>query len=353
MNKNIDWCKDTIPALYTLNKMIVARDGNIPVKTILFIGDEADINFVIEKEGDLLNGIRYKNVDINRNHIKIEVPPNLAKFDYGKFIRLLGFDDAKVLDSLDEARGNILQAAIKENINDTASKILFKHFENFDDNILHMEDLKCLIADIVVETPSSEPAFEKSEPDSTAKNTSLESDAILETDSIPVLESTPEENVDTNDVLSNVPEPEVDTNEDLPYQIKDVLSEEEQAFNKELLDGIREQYNETIKYIQELHNGSYQIILNTMKECNEKSKYNKQFTLLYLEISSDNKTKLYKKLYDLDNYTKAFNEKLIHQVVEIGCPYCGHRWKEDITFVPAGQQFIQCPNCSEERPFIK
>lgn len=185
----------------------------------------------------------------------------------------------------------------------------------------------------------------------------LENEPALEVNNVSISESvsTKTEVVTASDnCLSNVPEPEdAAVGQDLPYQIKDELTEEEQAHNKALLDEIRVKYNETIKYIQELHNGSYQIILNTMKECNERSKYDKQFTLLYMDISDNFKTELYKRLYDLDNYTKSFNEKLIHQVVELGCPYCGSRWKEDITFVPSGQQFIQCPNCSEERPYNK
>ncbi len=373
MSKNIDWCKDTIPALYTLNKMIVARKGNIPVKAVLFVGDKADIDFVVKKEGELLNGIRYKNVDVNKNHIVINIPSGIAKFNYSSFVALLRFDDVSVLDTLDNAISKALQDAIKTNTNAIASKVLFKHFENFDDNILHIEDLSCLDLDVVdnpiLKVNNTKPMAEPTKTNVNEVRVQASSIAApklediitetpaLEVNNVSISESVSAETeaVTTSDnSLSNVPEPE-DTavGQDLPYQIKDELTEEEQAHNKALLDEIRVKYNKTIKYIQELHNGSYQIILNTMKECNERSKYDKQFTLLYMDISDNFKTELYKRLYDLDNYTKSFNEKLIHQVVELGCPYCGSRWKEDITFVPSGQQFIQCPNCSEERPYNK
>lgn len=370
MSKNIDWCKDTIPALYTLNKMITARKGNIPVKAVLFVGDEADIDFVVKKEGELLNGIRYKNIDVNKNHIVINIPSGIAKFNYGNFIKLLGFDDVSVLDTLDDAISKALQGAIKTNANAIASKVLFKHFENFEDNILHIEDLDCLDLDVVEQTRTKDfleesvilkkrdnEARVQASPIAAPKHEDITETPALEVNNASTAESVSTETkaaTTSDNCLSNVPEPE-DTavGQDLPYQIKDELTEEEQTHNKALLDEIRVKYNETIKYIQELHNGSYQIILNTMKECNERSKYDKQFTLLYMDISDNFKTELYKRLYDLDNYTKSFNEKLIHQVVELGCPYCGSRWKEDITFVPSGQQFIQCPNCSEERPYNK
>ena len=54
---NLDWCKETIPELFTLNKMISARKGNIPVKVIYLAGEEKCVAFVIEQEQELFAGL--------------------------------------------------------------------------------------------------------------------------------------------------------------------------------------------------------------------------------------------------------------------------------------------------------
>lgn len=138
-----------------------------------------------------------------------------------------------------------------------------------------------------------------------------------------------------------------------PYKIKESLTDEEIEANNDLLQQIKQVYAETIKFIEDTCNASYRIILNKMQESLDTLKFDKQFCVIYMELSNDYSTELYKRLYQLDKVTEAFNEKVVHLVVNLGCPYCRNTWDEDITFAPSGPQFIRCPSCYTERPFEK
>ncbi len=163
----------------------------------------------------------------------------------------------------------------------------------------------------------------------------------------------PEPEVEEEPVAEEVPEPEETEAEQVSTNVKETLSEEEVENNKALLREIRDVYGDCIKFIEDTCNASYRIILNKMKECNSNHRYNTQFCPMYMEVSNNYKTELYKKLYILDQKTKEYNEKVVRQVIELGCWNCSHKWKEDITFIKPGPQYVKCPKCLTERPFEK
>ena len=412
----INWCEKKIIDLYAFNKMYTLRQGNVPIKTIKLIGEKEDIDHVIkmQKECECFEGIKYvTKTDPKEICIEIIIPEGINPvFDFSPFIYQLGFegifDSDKLLDKynlialLSEKDAKILEDAVVSNMLMAVNDTLMTHFMHFDDNLLHKEDFKWLkeyevegytVVNVVdkkkkkgdvieVEAVKSESILESVSSESISESVSdsnsisesvstsesiLESESISETEivseSISESEITsesvsetvsetpaPEKPAKKKDVLA--PEPE-EEEENEAQNVKDTLTEEEVARNNELLADIKAAYDECIQFITDTCNGSYRIILNKMQECNQTMKYNTQFCLMYLEISSDRKSELYHKLYDLDQKTKEYNEKLIHQVIKLGCWNCNHTWNEDITFAPAGPGKVKCPKCLAERPFNK
>ncbi len=137
------------------------------------------------------------------------------------------------------------------------------------------------------------------------------------------------------------------------YKIKEQLTDEEAAENEKLLAALSEKYQDVMNYIDETCNTRFRIIRNKMKECLDEKKFVHQFAPDYMEISDDYSSELYAKIYELDTMTVEFNKKVTHQIIDLGCPFCGHSWKEDVTFLDKGPQFIECPKCYSERGFEK
>lgn len=137
------------------------------------------------------------------------------------------------------------------------------------------------------------------------------------------------------------------------YITKDKLSDEEREMNSMLLEELRKVYTEAIRFIEESCNSQYRIILNKMQDALKNNIYKTQFCTLYLEMSDDRRTPLYHKLYEVDMATINFQKKVVHQIINMGCPFCGHTWDEEITFLESGPHFVKCPNCFSERGFEK
>lgn len=135
--------------------------------------------------------------------------------------------------------------------------------------------------------------------------------------------------------------------------VKESLTEEEIKKNNELLESLLGFYNEMQIFIESLKNAKWRSIQNKMRDVVNKKKFTIQWCPLYLEVSDDVSTELYAKLYDLDQKTEQFHQDVIHQVQHLGCPNCGKPWDEDITFLPSGIHFVECPYCFSERGFEK
>lgn len=135
--------------------------------------------------------------------------------------------------------------------------------------------------------------------------------------------------------------------------VKEKITKAEDEKNKKLLAELTSIYEETMQFIDDTCNSQFRIIRNRMEEALKNKKFRQIYTTMYLDISDDNSTELYKKLYDLDCATAKFYKELTSQVVEMGCAFCGKSWREDITFMEPGPHHIECPHCAAERGFEK
>lgn len=144
------------------------------------------------------------------------------------------------------------------------------------------------------------------------------------------------------------------TEENQPHwKQKSTLSATEDSQNHMMLERLKQQYEATLSYIESLHNGKWRTLAGRMKQALEKSKFDQQWCVLYMGISQDYSTELYARLYRLDEITEKFNNTIVHQIVKTGCPMCGHTWEEDVTFLPRGLHFLECPNCYQEKGYEK
>ena len=149
-----------------------------------------------------------------------------------------------------------------------------------------------------------------------------------------------------------VPKP-VEKKEKKVGTTKEIITIAEDEKNHKLLDEMTKIYQETMDFIDETCNTQFRIIRNKMEEALKNKKFRQQYCPMYLDITDDISTELYKRLYNLDLTTSKFYKELTSQVVEMGCAFCGKSWKEDITFMEPGPHFIQCPHCTNERPYEK
>lgn len=153
---------------------------------------------------------------------------------------------------------------------------------------------------------------------------------------------------------SDVPAPKKKTEiKEVTGTVKESLSDDECMQNEELLANIVKEYEDVMKYIDDLKNSKWRFLINKMRDVLEKRKFNLQWCPMYLEISDDLSDELYAKLYDLDDHTLKFNQRVIHQVIHLGCPTCGQSWDEDITFADPGIHDVECPYCYSGRRYEK
>lgn len=135
--------------------------------------------------------------------------------------------------------------------------------------------------------------------------------------------------------------------------IKEMITKEEDDRNYELLEALKSEYRAVHGYIYSLRNSKWKIIMNRMQDAIDSNDLSQQYCPMYLSISDDITTELYAKLYDLDGKTKQFQESIVRMIVPFGCPHCGKEWKEDVTFLPPGAHFIECPECRGTRGYEK
>ncbi len=150
-----------------------------------------------------------------------------------------------------------------------------------------------------------------------------------------------------------IPKPTVIEKKKQEYIVKEELTPEEEAANEKLLSDIRQLYEATIRFAEETCNSRYRIMINKMQDSVKTNIFKTQFCPMYLETSDDTSTELYKRLYDLDRATAAFQKNVVHQIYKIGCYQCNHNWIEDITFLEKKPHIIRCPECGAEYPFEK
>ena len=129
----------------------------------------------------------------------------------------------------------------------------------------------------------------------------------------------------------------------------DPLTDEEKAENVTLLNKLREAYEDCKNAVEDSCNSLFVPIKNVIKDSLEKNVFASQLCVMYLEVSQDTSTILYKKLYNTDKLTEEFNNNIHRQTLKMGCPGCGHQWYEDITFLENGVHEIRCPKCDMSR----
>lgn len=379
-----------IERLDALNKMLTARNGIVPFDVVFLTGSTRDIARAISMESGIIGEYVKENAladgpgvyitdlksakSILSEHkfktMNIDVTGLAKDFDYENLILELGFDDLTE-DMLDEVLNDELREKIKVDRDSVVVETLIFHFEHHTDNkfykddfdwFVHKEDKVNITNDESRKEPKAISSFKKKErtvdtSDDTAdkkpvhgKGASLFAsyrNAPVKKEEIKVTEDS---EVDEDEPLK--PET-VEPKKKPAYVIKDRLSDEEAAKNEEYLTNLRAIYEEGIRFIKETCNSQYRIILNKMQDAVEKNIYKTQYCPLYLEISEDRKTPLYHKLYEIDMATIEFQKKVVHQVIHMGCAFCGNEWDEEITYLSKGPHFVKCPNCYSERPFEK
>jgi len=168
----------------------------------------------------------------------------------------------------------------------------------------------------------------------------------------PVIEAAVE-TLNDGDSDAIIPKPKEQSKPKPNLVAKAELTAEEEAKNAELLEGLRTKYKDAIRYMNETCNAQYRIIVNSMQDAVDKDVYKQQYTKMYLNVSDDTGTELYRKLYDVDIATQQFHKDVVHQVKHIGCFNCGKNWDEDITFLSHGPHTVRCPHCYADYPFEK
>lgn len=202
-------------------------------------------------------------------------------------------------------------------------------------------------------TPEAKPALPDENSETTFNSTNrteiTESKSAEET--IDITAANEEQVDDSLDIP--VPAPAPTKTKKISFQSKEKLSDAEKRMNEELLHNIRSKYEEISQFIRDMHSPQYTTIINLLTDALNTNKYTKQMCPKYLEISDDISSVLYAKLYELDQVTAEFNKKLIRQTYHLGCAFCAKEWDEDITFIDTGMHYTRCPNCGNERPFVK
>lgn len=147
--------------------------------------------------------------------------------------------------------------------------------------------------------------------------------------------------------VPTIPEPSVtEVSED---NNKETLTAEEVAENAELLKTVRTAYEECKAVIEGSCNSLFIPIKNRIKTALETNDFSSQLCLMYLEVSQDTSSPVYKKVYETDKLMEKFNNGVHRQTLKMGCPGCGHQWYEDITFLEKGIHEIHCPKCNISR----
>ncbi len=379
--------KWNIKKLDLINKMALLRNGNIPIPVVFLTGEKEKVLYVVNKEKEILNNHFYEFTDITsikankvnfilsnndhlleRNNIHFEEinVNSIVLIDWNKFFKKLELNNISkdmFKDLSSEAKDRL-----RKNENEIVTKVLYSHYENYDDNEIKDDDIELIYKLLNVQKRSEHINKPKTEPkeklqidsnDVTTIHKSKFKGAIKNDTDINSNKTFLEEGVkdtpvgeQTND-SSGMPIPKTKKVEKSNFIIKEYLTNEEEENNKKLLAELKALYKSTINFIDKTCNSQYRIIVNKMKDAADNNIYKQQFTKMYLDISDDTSTDIYAKLYEIDKKTIEFNKNVIHQSKHIGCYNCGTEWEEDITFLTVGQHSVRCPKCYNDFPFDK
>jgi len=365
-----------------INKMAILRKGYVPVPIVVLKGHKKNVEAVAKKEKDILKdyftvlkeGCEVKPGAINFVPCDVEVSniswlkeryeeidvDSISMFDWNEFLNKLGLTGASA-DTFKDFSNKMLEN-LAQNEDQIITDVLYAHYTYRDNNEITAKDIKKIrqMCQTNVESEPNIPAAPNKQ-----ENSFVETGADTNKDSInedaPNLESTNE----TQDVKEPEEPKEVDEDEDIipkPKEqqqkkpnliVKEELTEDEERNNKRLLEDLRDLYKTTIIYINETCNSQYRGILNKMQEAVDKNVYKQQFTKMYLDISEDTSSELYRRLYEVDIATQKFHKSVVHQIRHLGCFNCGTNWDEDITFLAKGPHKVHCPKCFNDYPFEK
>lgn len=151
------------------------------------------------------------------------------------------------------------------------------------------------------------------------------------------------------DLSNEPPKPNVVSEKKREFEVKESLTKEDRQANEAIMNELRAACEETIDVLEESYSALYRPIIKKIKECMASSKFDVQFSRMYMENSNDYSTKEYAMIYMLDEKIKNSYNKVIHKIQHMGCPGCGVEWDEDLTFLSKGIHEITCPKCGMPR----
>ena len=406
-----------IPKLDLINKMALLRDGNVPVPIIVLVGSEQNLKEVLKLESAILTHFLVINTEndlkasllnskgmihfvsfTSEKKLNINEPYEIIHvdsfFNWNAFFQKLKLDGAT--EDLFSDFTFEMKSELKKNCTKILTQVLYAHYKVNDDNKITDADVK-MIRDLASKNLNHENVqksvtIAKSEKSSDSKNDSkngterkdassantlaakivrarqtefpASNDSTKhnknehdETDSIERDEDNSKnlnaEDNNENDEMSDVPKPTETINRASKIITKEELTKEEEKENERLLNELCTLYKSTIQFMTESCNAQYRIIINKMQDCLDTITFKQQFTKMYLDVSNDTGSELYKRLYDIDEATQRFQKTVIHQIKPLACYNCGAQWKEDITFLPKGIHSVRCPHCYNDYPFEK
>lgn len=375
-----------------INKMAILRNGYVPVPIVVLKGHKKNVEVVAKKEKDILKdyftvlkeGCEVKPGAINFVPCDIEVSniswlkerfeeidvDSISMFDWDEFLNKLGLTGASA-DMFKDFSNKMLEN-LAQNEDQIITDVLYSHYTYRDNNEITQNDIKNIRRKCQFGATSKPDTKPDIKAPASQENSFVETGAdvnIADTnkssinEDVPNLESTndtqtvkePEESKETNENEDEdiIPKPKEQQQKKPNLIVKEELTEDEERNNKRLLEDLRDLYKTTIIYINETCNSQYRGILNKMQEAVDKNVYKQQFTKMYLDISEDTSSELYRRLYDVDIATQKFHKSVVHQIKHLGCFNCGTNWDEDITFLVKGPHKVHCPKCFNDYPFEK
>ena len=155
--------KWNIKKLDLINKMALLRNGNVPIPVVFLTGEKEKVLYVVNKEKEILNNHFYEFTDItsikankvnfilsNNNHLLEEndIPfeeinvNSIALIDWNKFFKKLELNNISkdmFKDLSSEAKDRL-----RKNENEIVTKVLYSHYENYDDNEIKDDDIELI-----------------------------------------------------------------------------------------------------------------------------------------------------------------------------------------------------------------
>ena len=374
------------PKLSIYNNVYIKRSGVGLIQKILLIGSDNDIQEFIDFETKLLFESKLimnekpitdnkntqspqlylleNDTDFIDNSANIYFFSKECKSENKNVFDITGFaidpdEEIIKLISLDGLTIDDIKNFKKHNERISDEKIInntiLYHYEHHTDDIFYKDDFDWVNKNSTEKNNVKEVSkLETKEPEKESSNISEDKSPKEDKKSSKKIETKEDEK--TNDINNDIPVPE-EVNHKVPKiefkNSKEKLSEEEKQKNKELLKSLKDDYFKVIEYISKLHSSQWITLCNKLKESVKNNTFNEQWCPIYLEISDDISSELYAMLYKLDQATRSFQDKIVHQTITLGCFSCGKDWVEDITFLKEGPHYIECPYCYAERGFEK